>query len=154
MKDTDRFKQMMDERRELERSLLERIKQAKPQLESTLDRMSAHWTYEDFVYRFYHGSFKVYGVQSVTEDGVRLLQSLLPGRAMNSAFATIVAEGTGHSFEPAHNADWSRHTRPQLEAFFHTKFMIEMAIRYSGLDEPPNLLPSGWAALLYLFDLR
>jgi hypothetical protein len=29
-----------------------------------------------------------------------------------------------------------------------------MAVRYSDLQEPPQMLPSGYAALLYLFDLR
>jgi hypothetical protein len=47
-----------------------------------------------------------------------------------------------------------RHTRPILEAFTHAKSMIEMAVRYADLPAPPAPLPSGWAALLYLYDLR
>jgi hypothetical protein len=43
---------------------------------------------------------------------------------------------------------------PILEAFFHALFMLEMAVRYADLGEPPQMLPSGWAALLYLYDLR
>jgi hypothetical protein len=31
---------------------------------------------------------------------------------------------------------------------------VEMATRYMDLPAPPQLLPSGWAAFLYLFDLR
>jgi hypothetical protein len=27
-------------------------------------------------------------------------------------------------------------------------------VRYADLEEPPQTLPSGWAALLYLYDLR
>jgi len=51
--------------------------------------------------------------------------------------------------------DWLSATRPKLEAFFHAKFMLEMAVKYgSELKEPPQGLPSGWAALLYLYDLR
>ncbi len=49
---------------------------------------------------------------------------------------------------------WEEHTRPLLEAFMHAKFMIEMAVRYSDSTELPEMLPSGYAALLYLFDLR
>jgi hypothetical protein len=29
-----------------------------------------------------------------------------------------------------------------------------MAIRYAALDSPPRVLPSGYAALLYLYGLR
>jgi hypothetical protein len=30
-----------------------------------------------------------------------------------------------------------------------------MAVKYgSELEEPPNPMPSGWAALLYLYNLR
>ncbi len=45
-------------------------------------------------------------------------------------------------------------TRPMLESLAHAKFMIEMAVRYADLKEPPQPMPSGWAALLYLYDLR
>ena len=30
--------------------------------------------------------------------------------------------------------------------------MIEMAVRYADLEKPPDTLPSGWVALLYLFN--
>jgi hypothetical protein len=42
----------------------------------------------------------------------------------------------------------------RLEAFCHAKFMIEMAVRYADVPKPPHPMPSGWAALLYLYDLR
>jgi hypothetical protein len=73
---------------------------------------------------------------------------------MNMAFDRIVREGTGKQFEMEHNKEWDRHTRPMLEAFAHAKFMIEMAVRYADLASPPASMPSGWAALLYLYDLR
>jgi hypothetical protein len=42
-----------------------------------------------------------------------------------------------------------------LEAFFHARCMLEMAVAYGKeLERPPSVLPSGWAALLYLFGLR
>jgi hypothetical protein len=141
-------------RDELDRLLLQRLKEYKPELDSMLQDMTGHWTYEDPVYRFYHQSFKVYYVQETTQRAVALLQSLLPERRLNSAFAKIIAEGTGQTFEASHNEDWEHHTRPQLEAFFHARFMIEMAVRYATLNEPPQPMPSGWAALLYLFNLR
>jgi len=134
--------------------LLGRLKENKPRLEQMLKHMSGHRTYEDPFYRYYHGSFKVYGVQDTTAAAVKLLQDLLPERQLNLAFARIITEGTGKQFEMEHNAEWDRHTRPMLEAFAHAKFMVEMAVRYADLPEPPMPMPSGWAALLYLYDLR
>src|SRR6266705_5157344 len=142
------------EQQRLERLLIQGIKQYKPRLESMMQGMSGHWTYEDPVYRYYHQSFKVYEVQETTRQGVDLLKRLLPERTLNSDFARIVADGTGHTFDLSHNQNWDRHTRPILEAFFHTKFIIEMAVRYADLTESPAVMPSGWAALLYLFNLR
>jgi hypothetical protein len=46
-------------------------------------------------------------------------------------------------------------TRPILEAYQHAKYFLEMAVKYgSQLERPPNLLPSGWAAVLHLYGLR
>jgi hypothetical protein len=42
----------------------------------------------------------------------------------------------------------------RVEAFFHARFFLEMAVRYASLDSPPRPLPSGYAALLYLYRLR
>jgi hypothetical protein len=39
-------------------------------------------------------------------------------------------------------------TRPILEAFFHAWFFLEMAVRYADLEKPPQILPSGYVALL------
>ena len=52
------------------------------------------------------------------------------------------------------NANWTVVTRPIVEAFFHARYFLEMAVRYSTLEEPPMPLPSGYAALLYLYGLR
>jgi hypothetical protein len=134
--------------------LIQRLKERKPQLQQMLEEMSGHWTYEDHFYRYYHGSFKVYGVQVTTEKAVKLLRELLPERKLNMAFDRIIREGTGKQFELEHNKEWDRHTRPMLEAFAHAKFMVEMAVRYADLASPLASMPSGWAALLYLYDLR
>jgi hypothetical protein len=143
-----------EEKDRLIRLLLQRLRERKPQLEEMLEEMSGHWTYEDHFYRYYHCSFKVYAVQDTTAKAVKLLRDLLPERKLNLAFEQIIAEGTGKQFEPDHNQEWDRHTRPMLEAFAHAKFMVEMAVRYADLPALPAPMPSGWAALLYLFDLR
>jgi hypothetical protein len=85
---------------------------------------------------------------------VKLLRELLPECELNVSFEKIIREGTGKQFEIEHNDDWDRHTRPILEAFAHAKFMVEMAVRYADLSKPPQPMPSGYAALLYLYDLR
>ena len=142
------------ERERLERELLAGIKARRDELAKLLAEVSGHWGYEDPIYRFYHQSFKVFGLQGSTGKIVSELQSLLPDRAMNVWFREIIQSGTGREFDPSCNDDWPRHTRPIVEAFFHARFMLEMAVRYAELEEPPQMLPSGWAALLYLFDLR
>ncbi len=143
-----------EKRQRLELKLLKRIKQRKAALKEMLELMSGHGTYEDHFYRYYHGSFKVYATQNTTEKAVKLLRGLLPERGLNLAFAGVVRGGTGKEFEMRHNRNWDRHTRPMLEAFAHAKFMIEMAVRYADLPRPPQPMPSGYAALLYLYDLR
>ncbi len=108
------------------------------------------------MYRYWHQSFKVYAIQDVTTTLVDALRSLSPDdRRLHPWFETIVAEGTGNTFDIEHNERWPEVTRPMLEAFFHARFFVEMAVKYGReLEEPPNALPSGWAALLYLYELR
>jgi len=137
------------------KKLLRNIKERLPELEELLARIEDHWGIEDSFYRFYHQSFKVYHLQQTTEEIGKILQSLLPGHSMNRWFSEIVAQGTGREFEMSHNQDWLRHTRPIVEAFFHTHCFLKMAVKYGkALETDPACLPSGWAAVLYLFDLR
>lgn len=111
--------------------------------------------YEDAIYRFYHQSFKLYPLQEATLAIVAALERLAPDRELNEWFMTIVDEGTSVTFELEHNGCWLMVTRPIVEAFFHARYFLEMAVRYGRtLSAPPNALPSGWAALLYLYDLR
>lgn len=152
----ERVKWYMKHAEEYRQRLLVNIKATRPELETLLAEADDHWGGEDGVYRFYHGSFKVYGrLQPLTVRIVATLQKLLPDRPMNELFHQIVTDGTGKSFDQSHNEDWPRHTRPILEAFFHAHFFLRMACKYGQeLDEMPNPMPSGWAALLYLYDLR
>jgi hypothetical protein len=135
--------------------LLARMKDKGADLSALLTKMERHWGIEDGVYRFYHQSMKVYFVQGMTQEAAELLQSLLPERPMNAWFRQIVSEGTGKTFEVSHNEDWLLHTRPMIEALFHAHYFVKMACKYGQeLDTQPAALPSGYAALLYLFDLR
>lgn len=137
-----------------EEALLESLRRDRGELEKLLAASDDHWGYEDPVYRFYHQSFKVYGLQQRTETIVERLQALAPERPLNPWFMEIVQSGTGKAFRHEDNARWTEATRPIVEAFFHARFFLEMAVRYADLAEPPQPLPSGYAALLYLFGLR
>lgn len=135
--------------------LLQNIKARLPELEKLLAEAEDHWGLEDGIYRFYHQSFKVYHLQSFTEAISKELQELLPDRPLNDSFAEIVEEGTGTEFEMSHNENWLRHTRPIVEAFFHAHYFLNMTCKYGReLDRMPEALPSGWAAVLYLYNLR
>jgi hypothetical protein len=69
-----------------EQRLLANIKTNLSALEALMERARSEWQYEDFVYRFYHQSFKVFGVQSMTLAIVAVLRDLLPEVALNACF--------------------------------------------------------------------
>ncbi len=111
--------------------------------------------YEDLMYRFYHQSFKVYAIQELTKQIVTKLHSLAPRLPMNSWFMEIVKPETGREFALSDNREWTKITRPMLEAFFHAHYFLEMVCKFGKeLESPPEVLPSGWAAVLYLYNLR
>jgi hypothetical protein len=143
------------EGRDRESQLLAAVRSALPELQILLDRANSHWEYEDPVYRLYHGSFKVFRLQTFTREIVDALRALLPGVELHDAFKTIVREGTERAFTPESNSRWLEETRPIVEAFFHARFFLDMAVRYGKeLQRPTDVLPSGYAALLSLYDLR
>jgi hypothetical protein len=138
-----------------EKNLLANIAKQLPDLEELLEEASGHWGYEDPIYRFYHQSFKVFALQEQTQRIVEALRGLAPHLPLNPWFTQIVSEGTGHQFAPEMNQRWLEATRPILEAFFHARYFLEMVCRYGReLAEPPIPLPSGWAAVLYVYGLR
>ena len=138
-----------------EASLLARLHTCLPELESILESCNDHWGYEDGVYRFYHQSFKVFGLQKSTLRCVDALRGLAPHLPLNPWFETIVAEGTGREFRTEGNRNWLGSTRPILEAFFHARYFLEMAVKYGRTNAyPPGVLHSGWAAVLELYGIR
>jgi len=144
------------EKQNLSEQFLKNIKKHLPELEELQEEMNGMWFLEDHVYRFYHQSYKVYYIQSLTHEIVDELKKLAPkGCTLNEWFEKIVKEGTGKKFNMEHNDNWLKHTRPMVEAFFHAKYFLDMVCKYGKeLKTAPNLLPSGWAGLLYLFNLR
>jgi hypothetical protein len=141
------------EKKAEEIQLLKKIKDAMPALEKLLQE-SRH-SEEDLIYRFYHQSFKVYGIQFQTAQMIARFQELAPHLVLNEWFMQIVQEGTGKEFSPSDNANWMAITRPMVEAFCHARYFLQMMCKYGReLSAPPPVLPSGWAAVLYLYNLR
>ncbi|HVS70064.1 MAG TPA: hypothetical protein VHQ47_02290 [Phycisphaerae bacterium] len=139
----------------LERLLLDNMKREAPRLRETLGAANDHWGYEDGMYRFYHQSFKVYDLQSHTTKIVGALKSVAPDdRPFCGFFQAILAAGTGRVFTLEANERWVEEAGPMTLAFLHARYFLEMAVKYSELEEPPQFMPSGWAAVLSLFDLR
>jgi hypothetical protein len=133
--------------------LLQSIKDNLSSLEELLETVQEFR--EDIVYRFYHQSFKVHGFQSFTQEMVAKLQSLAPHLPLNTWFLDIVRQGTGHEFDMSDNKNWTAITRPMVEAFLHAHYLLEMACKYGKeLASPPQCIPTGWAAVLYLYNLR
>jgi len=137
-------------------ALLARIKQRLPELEELLAEIEDHWGEEDGVYRFYHQSFKVFGLQDFVKTAFKLIEEIGGADDPPSEwYCQIVKEGTEHDFNERTNAEWLQQTRPILEAFWHTKYFLSMMVKYAKtLESAPRVLPSGWAAVLYLFELR
>ncbi|MBA2735236.1 MAG: hypothetical protein H0U50_00470 [Pyrinomonadaceae bacterium] len=112
---------------------------------------------EDYVYRFYHQSFKVFGSTAQIKQAKELFERLAPDSfSLNDWFCSIADEAIGKEFDFAKtNQIWLEETRPILEAFWHSKYFLEqMLVAADELEESPQLLPSGWAAVLYLYNLR
>jgi hypothetical protein len=141
----------------LERELLTNLKDQHENLAVLLESVSNR-TYEDTVYRFYHRSRKVFdAAPHQTCQIVEALRGLAPaGTTLTPLFEEIVRVCTEENvFLLEFNDDWSRHTRPFIEAFFHARYFLEMAVKYGAkLDEAPSFMPSGWAAMLCLYGIR
>jgi len=74
--------------------------------------------------------FKVYALGRTTKQIVSALQALAPDQQLNEWFLRIVTEGTEQVFAREHNGRWLEITRPIVEAFFHSRYFLEMAVRY------------------------
>jgi hypothetical protein len=137
-------------------ALLGRIRERLPKIEELLVEIADHWGEEDGVYRFYHQSFKVFGLQQITKESFKLIEKI-GGETdpLNGWYCQIVKEGTEGDFCDDTNAHWPEQTRPILEAFWHTKYFLAMMAKYGKeLQSAPRVLPSGWASVLCLFSLR
>jgi hypothetical protein len=151
----EKQKEYLQRRIEKEASLLDTIKGKLTELERV--QVTFDYEYEDGIYRFYHQSFKVYGLQDCTLNAVTVFRNIAEtkGFTLCDWFEQTVTEGTGKEFRPEHNRDWPDHTRPIVEAFLHARYFLEMMVKYAReLESPPDFLPFGWAAILELYGQR
>jgi hypothetical protein len=136
-------------------ALLLRIKARLPELEElarTLEEAE-----EDGVYRFYHGSNKVFFLQDPVKEAFALIKEIGgESDAPHFDYARIVEAGTAHDFQGERtNANWDAETKPILKAFWHTKYIINMMVKYATELETVEMpLDYGMAAVLYLYELR
>lgn len=140
---------------ELIPQLLSSIKAYLDEIDKLLEKFDS-WE-EDLVYRFYHQSFKVFEMQNYISEAVKLFVKIAPsGIQLNAWFAEIINEALSKEFSiEKTNPNWISETRCIPEAFWHCKYFLkQMSIQAKELETAPNLMPSGWAAVLYLNNLR
>ena len=146
-----------EEIQRLERIFFDNIRTHAPALRKTLDEINSRSCYENGIYRFYHQSFKTFEIlQTATDKALALLAAIAPDRRpFCEFFSQIIAAGTHRTFSLEDNANWVKRTAPIVEAFFHARYFLEMAVKYAeDLKVHPQQLPFGWAALLELYGIR
>lgn len=143
---------------EKENLLIERIKNDLPHLRTLLNKFSG----EDIPYRFLYQSFKVYRAQGLLEEAREAFMKIAgQDFDLDPWWLQIVSEALVGPFELSHNKVWLEKTRPQMEAYFHTKHLLELIVKYGEQKEKvstethsPRIISSGWANVLCLFGLR
>ena len=135
--------------------LLQNIKDQRNSIEALL--ASYKKLEPDLVYRFYHQSFKVFGMVQLIREANKLFSDLAPEAAfLNQWYVKITRTALAKKFEGSEtNRHWLEAILPITQAFWHAKYFLEqMLVAADELEEAPQILPSGWAAVLYLYDLR
>lgn len=141
---------------DLDSVLLSNIKGALPDLRRLSESVEQDYGFEENVYRYYHQSYKAYTAQGTTNNIVCLLEEIDPKLEPEFCpfFAEIIKEGTAIMFNLHHNTKWHE-ARHIVEAFFHAKYFLDMAVKYGEqYEEAPRVLDYGWAALLELYMIR
>lgn len=145
----------MEKKKQTEAELLANAKARLPDIEALLAAFER--AEEDAVYRYYHQSFKVFGQQAMIRRARELLHHLAPdAQSLDDGFERICHDALDHEFKMSRtNTNWGAETRPILEAFWHCKYFLGQLNRYAReIDEPVDMLPEGWAAVLELYGLR
>ena len=112
---------------------------------------------EDAVYRFFHQSFKVFHVQKTLKAAHQLITEI--GGNVDRPFAYFqdtIKAGTEGKFDGERtNAHWKAATERILKALWLTKYFLTQMVRHARtLESAVQFMPPGWAAVLYLYNLR
>lgn len=106
-------------------------------------------------YRFYHGSFKVYGVQIATKEIVATFRALMPEYPLHEDFELILSKGTGLVFSKDVNRKWAESTSPMVLAYWHAMMFLEcMLVCIEEMDTPRCTISEEWGTVLHLYNLR
>lgn len=135
--------------------LLENINQHKTEIQQLLTFFCNEEP--DLVYRFYHQSFKVFGMINLIVRANDLFERLAPDSIpLNAWYLSITKVSISKKFNPAEtNQKWLEETLPITQGFWHAKYFLEhMIVAADEIESAPQILPSGWAAVLYLYNLR
>jgi hypothetical protein len=136
-------------------ALLVRIKEHLPELETLLEEMSE--AEETEVYWYYHSDPRTFGLQHFTERACSLFRRISSHDHGDLAllFEIIVREGTNRPMNLVHSKVWIQDAAPVLASFFHARYFVSQHVKYAKeLSTSPDILPSGWAAVLCLYNLR
>lgn len=155
----EKWRKWQEEREARQRLLVERVVSHLDEAKALKEKLDRDWGVADNFYRFYHQSFKVYRSQSSTEECLELFKKIAQDDfKLDRYYLQILEDGTGKEFDLSHNQEWLKHTRPIVEAMLHSKFFLDLIVEHGeklkDVAEPPRLLDSGWAAVLYLFSER
>lgn len=134
--------------------LLTNIKENRSRIEGSLSHIKK--VEGDLVYYFYHQSWDIFQYRTALEVNKALFESLSPDKKpLNSWFVSICETAIRKEFSDSTNANWASETQPILDAYWHTRYFLEqMLIAGEELETAPEILPYGWAAVLYLYNLR
>ena len=160
-KNTDKYEQLFAKKLEKEKKIIANIHENKEEFEEIQKLIDSQFKgIEDMFYRYYHHSYKVYDLQSITKRMIKLFQNIgeCSFYELDDLFREIIAQGIEKEFKQSANMRWSYETRPILEAFFHAQHIMNMMIKY-GLpknpeEEQPGLIAQGWGTVLHLYNIR
>jgi hypothetical protein len=137
-------------------ALLDSLRERHSELELLLVQVEAvGGDGEDLVYRFWHQSLKVFALQELTLKVVATFRSFTSAGELHPLFEAMVVDGTGRTFSLADNDRWLEVVGPIVAAYLHALHLLRLAVCCAGeMEVAPVWLPSGWATLLEVFNLR
>jgi hypothetical protein len=142
-------------RRSKAEALLANIKTQRAEIETLLTDYKREEP--DLIYRFYHQSYKFFIMTDLVQRAVDLFKRLAPEPTeLNEWYGSMATEAVNKKFDwEKTNSIWLAETLPVLQGYWHSKYFLEqMRVAADELDAAPEILPSGWAAVLYLYNLR